>query len=292
MGKDGSVSDREGVVMSQDAPVNTGAVDWPGLFSAEITVARMQAKLHLWAARDSGRRFGDLFNLVYDPAFLRVAWERVATNKGANTAGADRATVAQIETWVGVETFLGQIRGLLKSGEFRPVEVRRVLIPKRSGKLRRLGIPTIADRVVQASLKLVLEPIFEADFKPCSYGFRPNRRAQDAIAEIHHLASEPINYGWVLEADINACFDEIDHTALMTRLRARIKDKRACGLVRAFLKAGVLTEHGDREHTYTGTPQGSLCAAAHNDPYEQCWVMRSVRSSCLVRGWPRSVRCA
>ena len=217
MGKGGSVSAREGTVMSQDAPVNTGAVSWPGLFSAEKTVARMQAKLHLWAARDPGRRFGDLFNLVYDPAFLRVAWERVATNKGAGTPGVDKATAGQIETGTGVEAFLGQIRDSLKSGEFGPVEVRRVLIPKKSGKLRKLGIPTIADRVVQASLKLVLEPIFEADFKPCSYGFRPNRRAQDAIAEIHHFASEPSNYRWVLEADIKACFDEIDHTALMNR---------------------------------------------------------------------------
>ena len=94
------------------------------------------------------------------------------------------------------------------------------MIPKgNSGKLRKLGIPTIADRVVQASLKLVLEPIFEADFKPCSYGFRPNRRAQDAIAEIHHFASEPINYRWVFETDIKACFDEISHSALMGRLR-------------------------------------------------------------------------
>ena len=198
MGKDGSVSVREGIVMSQDAPVNTGAVSWPELLPAEFAVVRMQAKLHLWAARDPGRRFGDLFNLVYDPAFLVVAWERVATNKGAGTPGVDKATAGQIETWVGVEAFLGQIRDLLKSGEFRPVEVRRVLIPKKSGKLRKLGIPTIADRVVQASLKLVLEPIFEADFKPCSYGFRPKRRAQDAIAEIHHLASEPSNYRWVL----------------------------------------------------------------------------------------------
>jgi len=244
--------------MSQDAPVNTGAVDWPGLFSAEETVARMQAKLHLWAARDPGRRFGDLFNLVYDPAFLVVAWERVATNKGAGTPGIDKATAGQIETWVGVEAFLGQIRDSLKSGEFGPVEVRRVLIPKKSGKLRKLGIPTISDRVVQASLKLVLEPIFEADFKPCSYGFRPNRRAQDAIAEIHHLASEPSNYRWVLEADIKACFDEIDHSALMSRLRVRIKDKRVCALVKAFLKSGVLTELGTREGTYTGTPQGGI----------------------------------
>ena len=191
MGKDGSVSVREGIVMSEDAPVNTGAVSWPELLSAEFAVLRMQAKLHLWAARDPGRRFGDLFNLVYDPAFLVVAWERVATNKGAGTPGVDKATAGQIETWVGVEAFLGQIRDLLKSGEFRPVEVRRVLIPKKSGKLRKLGIPTIADRVVQASLKLVLEPIFEADFQPCSYGFRPNRRAHDAVAEIHHLASGP-----------------------------------------------------------------------------------------------------
>jgi len=265
--------------MSLDAPVNTGAVVWPFLFSAELAVARMQAKLHLWAARDPGRRFGDLFNLVYDRAFLRVAWERVATNKGANTPGIDRATAGQVETWVGVEAFLGQVRDSLKSGEFRPVEVRRVLIPKKSGKLRKLGIPTIADRLVQASLKLVLEPIFEADFKPCSYGFRPNRRAQDAIAEIHHLASEPINYRWVLEADIKACFDEISHTALMDRLRARIKDKRVCALVKAFLKAGVMTELGDREDTHTGTPQGGILSpllanvalSALDDHFDQEW---------------------
>ncbi|MFI6803389.1 group II intron reverse transcriptase/maturase, partial [Streptosporangium canum] len=156
------------------------------------------------------------------------------------------------------EAFLGQIRDSLKSGEFEPVEVRQVMIPKAGGKLRKLGIPTVADRVVQASLKSVLEPIFEADFLPCSYGFRPNRRAHDAIAEIHHLASEPINYRWVLEADIKACFDEIDHTALMGRLRARIKDKRVNTLVRAFLKSGVMTAAGDREETWTGTPQGGI----------------------------------
>ena len=138
----------------------------------------------------------------------------------------------------GVTGLLGRIREELKSGSFRPVEVRRVLIPKSNGKLRKLGIPTLADRVVQASLKLVLEPIFEADFKPCSYGFRPNRRAHDAIAEIHSLASGASNYHWVLEADIKACFDEISHKALLERLRVRIKDKRVCALVKAFLKSG------------------------------------------------------
>src|SRR6266699_3406885 len=279
MGKGGSVSSREGIAMSQDASVNTGAVVWPYLFAAELAVARMQAKLHLWATRDPGRRFGDLFNLVYDPAFLVVAWERVATNKGASTPGIDAATAGRIEAEVGVIEVLGQIRDSLKSGEFRPVEVRRVLIPKKSGKLRKLGIPTIADRVVQASLKLVLEPIFEADFKPCSYGFRPNRRAHDAIAEIHHLASEPINYHWVFEADIKSCFDEIDHTALMNRLRARIKDKRICSLVKAFLKSGVLTEPGNREETWTGTPQGGILSpllanialSALDDYFDRQW---------------------
>jgi RNA-directed DNA polymerase len=136
--------------------------------------------------------------------------------------------------------------------------VREKAIPKASGKVRRLGIPTTADRVVQAALKLVLEPIFEADFKPCSYGFRPRRRAQDAIAEIHYLASPTRNYEWVFEADITACFDEIDHTALMGRVRRRVGDKRVLGWVQAFLRAGILTEEGLNRETITGTPQGGI----------------------------------
>ena len=265
--------------MSEDAPVNTGAVEWPSPDSAYFMVRSMQTKLHRWAIGDPGRRFGDLFNLVYEPAFLVHAWERVSTNKGARTAGIDRATAAQVETWIGVEAFLGQLRGALKSGEFRPVEVRQVMIPEANGKLRKLGIPTIADRVVQASLKLVLEPIFEADFKPCSYGFRPNRRAHDAIAEIHYFTANPRNYHWVLECDIKACFDEISHTALMDRFRARIKDKRTCALVKAFLKSGVLTELGNREETLTGTPQGGILSpllanialSALDDHFDQQW---------------------
>jgi RNA-directed DNA polymerase len=265
--------------MSEDAPVNTGAVKWPHPDSAYFTVRSMQTKLHRWATGDPGRRFGDLFNLVYDPAFLVHAWERVSTNKGARTAGIDRATAARVGTWVGVEVFLGQLRGALKSGEFRPVEVRQVMIPKANRKLRKLGIPTIADRVVQASLKLVLEPIFEADFKPCSYGFRPNRRAHDAIAEIHYFTASPRNYHWVLECDIKACFDEISHAALMDRLRVRIKDKRICALVKAFLKSGVFTELGNREETLTGTPQGGILSpllanivlSALDDHFDRQW---------------------
>ena len=242
--------------MFEDAPVNTGAVQWPDVDSAFWTVRRMQIKLHRWASEDAARRFGDLFNLVYDPAFLMHAWERVSGNAGARTPGVDRVTVAQIVSRVGVEVFLGHVRDLLKSGEFEPVEVRRVLIPKASGKLRKLGIPAVADRVVQASLKAVLEPIFEADFKPCSYGFRPRRRAQDAIAEIHLLATH--SHEWVLEADIQACFNEIGHTPLLDRMRHRITDKQILGLVKAFLKSGVMTTAGDREETLTGTPQGGI----------------------------------
>jgi RNA-directed DNA polymerase len=137
--------------MSEDALANTSAVWWPHPDSAYFTVRSMQTKLHRWAAGDPGRRFGDLFNLVYDPAFLVHAWERVSTNKGARTAGIDKATAARVEACAGVEVFLGQIRDSLKSGGFRPVEVRRVMIPKGdTGKFRKLGIPTIADRVVQA----------------------------------------------------------------------------------------------------------------------------------------------
>ena len=128
------------------------------------------------------------------------------------------------------------------------------------GQPPRLGIPTVTDRVVQAALKLVLEPIFEAGFQPCSYGFRPYRRAQDAVAEIHHFTTQ--RYHWVLEADIEACFDMIDHTALLELIRRRIADKRVLGLVKAFLKAGVMTSSGDREESLTGTPQGGILTPA------------------------------
>jgi RNA-directed DNA polymerase len=246
--------------MPEDAPGNPGAERSAARPARQVAqyrkVREMQARLHRWAGEDASRRFGDLFNLVYDPEFLAEAWLRVASNAGSRTPGIDKATVAVIETRIGVGVFLDQIRASLKSGEFGPVPVRQVMIPKKSGKLRALGIPTVADRVVQASLKLVLEPIFEADFQPCSYGFRPNRRAHDAIAEIQFYATH--GYEWVLEADIRACFDEIDHVPLMDRFRARIKDKRVCALVKAFLKAGVMTAGGGREETLTGTPQGGI----------------------------------
>lgn len=235
--------------------MNTGA-PWPDLYEAELRVLMMQTKLHQWAMADPDRRFDDLFNLVCDPAFLVVAWRRVRANKGARTAGVDR--VAPRSIVFGVESLLAGLREDLKAGQFAPQLVREKAIPKASGKVRRLGIATAADRVVQASLKLVLEPIFEAGFKPCSYGFRPKRRAQDAIAEIHYLGSPTRKYEWVFETDIKACFDEISHSALLQRVRNRVGDKRVLGLIKAFLKAGILGEDQVVRDTVTGTPQGGI----------------------------------
>jgi RNA-directed DNA polymerase len=229
---------------------------WPGLDEAEMRVLAMQRKLHHWAKTDPGRRFDDLHNLVYDRSFLVVAWNRVRGNTGARTAGVDG--IAPRSVGFGAAELLTGLRAQLKAGTFVPQRVREKTIPKASGKLRRLGIPTTADRVVQAVVKLVLEPIFEADFQPCSYGFRPRHRAQDAIAEIHYLASPTRNYEWVFEADIAACFDEIDHIALMGRVRRRVGDRRVLGWVAAFLRAGILSEDDQARATITGTPQGGI----------------------------------
>jgi RNA-directed DNA polymerase len=233
--------------------VNTDAL-WPDLDEAESRVLGIQARLHQWATDSPNRRFDDLFNLVCDPAFLVVAWKRVRGNRGARSAGVDGVVPRSIV--FGEERFLRRLRDDLKARRFAPLPVRQRMIPKSGGKLRSLGIPTARDRVVQASLKLVLEPIFEADFLPCSYGFRPRRRAHDAIAEIHMLASN--RYEWVLEGDIKACFDEIDHQALLGRVRARVGDKRVVALVKAFLAAGVLSEDGVTRDTKMGTPQGGI----------------------------------
>jgi RNA-directed DNA polymerase len=232
--------------------VNTGAL-WPDVDAARARVLRIQTKLHQWSSDDPHRRFDDLFNLVADPAFLVVAWDRVRGNRGARSAGVDGVAPRDIAPHA---AFLAELRADLKARRFTPVPVREKLIPKKGGKLRGLGIPTARDRTVQAALKLVLEPIFEADFKPCSYGFRPKRRAQDAIEEIFFYTTH--SYEWILEGDIKSCFDEIDHSALLGRVRRRIGDRRVLHLVKGFLKAGVLSEDGVQRDTVTGTPQGGI----------------------------------
>jgi RNA-directed DNA polymerase len=235
--------------------VNAEAAPEDLVWEAERRVLAMQTKLHCWAVADPGRRFDDVFNLVCDPWFLLLAWDRVRTNKGGRTAGVDRIAPKAIPS-DRVLGMLAAIRDALKAGTYKPLPVRAVQIPKANGKVRQLGIPGVADRIVQASLKLVLEPIFEADFDPASYGFRPMRRAQDAIAEIHYLTTR--GYEWVFEADIKACFDNIDHQYLMREVSERVKDKRTRALIWRFLKAGVMSEEQIFRPTDTGTPQGGI----------------------------------
>ncbi len=236
--------------------MNTDELD-EAWFRAERRVQEIQTKLHRWATDDPDRRFDDLYNLVCDPDFLLVAWARVRGNKGARTAGVDGVTAFYVEAVQGVEAFLDRLRAEVKDRSFHPIPVRERMIPKPgTAKRRRLGIPALRDRVVQGALKLVLEPVFEADFLPCSYGFRPKRRAHDAVAEVHYFASR--SYEWIVEGDIKACFDEITHSALMGRIGKRIGDKRVLALVKAFLKAGILTEDGTLAETRSGTPQGGI----------------------------------
>ena len=282
--------------------MNTGAPD-VGLDEARVRVLEIQTKLHRRANDDNCRRFDDLYNLVADPAFLRVAWNRVRGNTGARSAGVDGQTARAIEAR-GVDAFLAALRADLKARRFRPLPVRERKIPKPGGKWRPLGIPTVRDRVVQASLKLVMEPILEADFLPCSYGFRPNRRAADALAEIHMFASR--GYAEVFEGDIEGCFDNIDHTALLERLRRRIGDRRVLGLVKSFLKAGLLSEEHTSRETHTGTPQGgilspllaNLALSVLDEHFGQLWQETSAtawrRASRASRGLPtyRLVRYA
>ncbi len=222
--------------------MNTGA-PWPSREEAEVRVLEIQTKLHRWATDDPNRRFDDLYNLVCDPAFLAVAWERVKGNRGARSAGVDGETVHSIEAGGGRAALLDELRAELKACSFEPLPVRERMIPKPGGKQRRLGIATVRDRVVQASLKLVLEPIFEADFKPCSYGFRPKRRAQDAIAEIHFLCSR--SYEWLLEADISACFAGRDPLTCARQHRP-LRPRRT-------LRRGVGVRDGERERSPTAT---------------------------------------
>ena len=226
--------------------------------TAEERVLAWQRKLHRWAGEDAEKRFGDLFNLVCDPATLLAAWERVKRNRGSKTAGVDGETRKRIEQ-LGVERVLGELRQALRNGSYAPLPVREHAIPKRgSGKVRKLGIPALRDRIVQMAAKLVLEPIFEAEFCPTSYGFRPGRRAQDAIEEARFFINPSRSYEWVIEGDVEDCFGSIDHSLLGAELRRRVTDKRLLRLVKQFLRAGVMRELGSVTATPSGTPQGAI----------------------------------
>lgn len=218
-----------------------------------VKVRGLQRRLWTVAKQQEGRRFHALYDRIYRGDVLWEAWERVRVNRGA--AGVDRVTVAYVEEVYGVAQLLGELQADLRAGSYRPAPVRRVDIPKPAGGVRPLGIPTVRDRVAQAAAKIVMEPIFEADFEEASFGFRPKRSATAALEVIRKAFIA--GYTQVAEADIVGFFDHLDHEVLMEQVACRISDRRVLKLVGAWLRVGVMTDVGV-QRTVAGTPQGGV----------------------------------
>jgi RNA-directed DNA polymerase len=198
-----------------------------------------------------GGKWYSLYDKVYRMDVLEAAWRRVKRNKGA--AGVDKISVERFEA--NADRYLEELHQALKTGQYRPQPVRRIEIPKGDGKTRPLGIPTVKDRVVQAALKSVIEPIFERQFLDMSYGFRPGRGAKDALREVQSYHNQ--GYSWVVDADIQGYFDNIPHNGMMARVEERISDGKVLGLIDQFLQQDILTEAAKWTPTQ-GTPQGAV----------------------------------
>ena len=258
-------------------------------------VRELQRALYRAAKADPGRRFHALYDKVHRRDVLERAWASVRAKRGA--AGIDRVTLAQVERY-GIDRLLDELAADVRAESYRPLPTRRVLIPKPgSTEQRPLSIPAVRDRIVQAALKAVIEPIFEADFEPCSFGFRPRKSAHDALQVLIDQAWRGAR--WVAETDIASCFESIPHDRLVAAIEERICDRKLLKLVRAMLRAGVM-EQGAVRRSVTGTPQGGVVSPLLANVYlhrldretggragAACWCATQTICWCCARQRPR-----